>query len=81
MLLYKREQRMVPDNCTKYKQNHHILLQDITITLNIYEKLAIITQTWHRAKFYVTSISGPWYLHIQYEENPSSHHERMSKDG
>ena len=31
-------------------------------TLKIYEKIAIITQIWHRAKFYFTCISGPWYL-------------------
>ena len=29
-LFYKHEQRMEPDNCTKYEQNHHILLHDIT---------------------------------------------------
>ena len=30
-------------------------------THKIYEKIAI-TQIWHRAKFYLTCISGPWYL-------------------
>ena len=28
-------------------------------TLNIYETIAIITEMWHRAKFYFTCISGP----------------------
>ena len=31
-------------------------------TLKIYEKIAIISQIGHRAKFYFTCIYGPWYL-------------------
>ena len=31
-------------------------------TLEMYEKIAIINQIGHSAKFYFTSISGPWYL-------------------
>ena len=30
MLFYKHEQHIVPDTCTKYEQDHHILLCDIT---------------------------------------------------
>ena len=33
-------------------------------TLKSYEKIAIITQIWHKAKFYFTRISGVWYLII-----------------
>ena len=61
MLFYKDEQCILPDNCTKYEHNHHILLQDIS-TLKMYEKIAIITQIWYKAKFYFTDLSGPWYL-------------------
>ena len=48
MLFYKHEQRMVyvPDNCTKYEQNHHSLSKISQQTLKIYEKVAIITQIW-----------------------------------
>ena len=28
----------------------------------MYEKVAIITQIWHRAKHYLTSMSNAWYL-------------------
>ena len=53
MLFYKHEQGIVPDNCTKYEQNHHILLRDNTTnTQNLILKIAIITQILHRAKFY-----------------------------
>ena len=31
-------------------------------TLKIDEKIVIITQIWHKAKFYVIYISGTWYL-------------------
>ena len=53
-----------------------ILLQ----TLKIYENMAIITCTkiGHRVKFYITCISGPWYLIMV--ESPSSHHGRMCED-
>ena len=39
-------------------------------TLQIYEKFAIITQNWHKAKFCFTCFSGPLYLinGIQYEK-------------
>ena len=53
---YKHE--LVPDNCTEYEQNHHILLQDIT-ALKMYEKIAVITQIWHIAKFYLNCTSIP----------------------
>ena len=35
---------------------------EISQVLKSYEKIAIITQIWHRAKFYFTCINGPWYL-------------------
>ena len=38
MLFYKHKQHIVPDNCTKYEQNHHILLWDITTnTQNVWK--------------------------------------------
>ena len=51
-------------------------------TLKIYEKIDIITQIWHRAKFYFKCINGPWDLihSKQYEENPASHHSEKHKD-
>ena len=33
-----------------------------TLNIKFYEKIAIITQIWHRAKFYFTSIHGSWYM-------------------
>ena len=33
--------------------------------LKMYEQIAIITKHWHRAKFYFTHISSPWYLIIE----------------
>ena len=53
MLFYKHEQCIIPD--TKYEK----VSQQ---TLKIYEKMPTITQIWHRAKFYFTCISSPWYL-------------------
>ena len=47
---------MVPDYCSKYEDG------DITTKTKIYEKVAIVTQIWHQAKFYFTCISSPWYL-------------------
>ena len=49
MLLYKYEHRMMPNNCTKYEQNHHILFWYIpTNSLNLW-KMNIITQICHKA--------------------------------
>ena len=58
MLFYKHEQCMIPDNCTKYEQNHQIVLCDITTnTQNLWKHYHN-----YRAKFYFTCISSPWYL-------------------
>ena len=61
MIFYKHEQCMVPDNCTKYKQNT-TFFEISQQTLKIYEKIAIITQIWHKAKFYFICISSLCYL-------------------
>ena len=42
------------------------------------EKIALITQIWHRAKFYFTRMVPTHGL--QNEENPSSHHGGMHED-
>ena len=44
----KHEQCMIPDTCTKYEQNNHILHRDVSdTTLKIDLKIAINTQIWH----------------------------------
>ena len=49
--------------------------------LNIYEKIAIFTQIWHRAKFYFMYQRPVVPDHgTQYEESPSIHHGGMCED-
>ena len=48
--------------------------------LTNYQTMAIITQFWHRAKFYFTSISISWYL-IMVPNMKKIHHGRMCEDG
>ena len=43
---------IVVDHCTKYEQNHPIILQDITTNTAFLDKIALITLIWHRAKCY-----------------------------
>ena len=45
--------------------------------------MAIITQIWHRTKFYFTGISGPWYLIMvpSMKKNSASHHGGLCEDG
>ena len=84
MLFYKHEQHIVPDNCTKYEQNHHILLQDNTTNtqLKIDEKITIITQIWQsKILFYMNQRPLVPDHGIQYEENPASQHGGMHMDG
>ena len=58
----------VPDNCTKYelyparKKKITFLSEISQHAFKTDEKIAMITQNSHRAKFYFTSISGSWYL-------------------
>ena len=53
MLFYIHQQHMIPDYCTKYE--YQLILSDITQNKhNMYEKVSIITQPWHRAKCYFT---------------------------
>ena len=75
---------MVPDNGAKYEKNHQLYSFEISQqALKSGDKMAIITQIWNRAKFYFTCIQQPM-VHdhgMQYEENPSSYHDKMCKDG
>ena len=48
-------------NRSKLGDKQHILLCNITTTF-FFEKVAIITQIWHRAQSDFTSISITWYL-------------------
>ena len=63
ILFYKHKEQMVPDYCTKYEQNHCTLLWHITknTNKNMIKLPWVITQIWHRAKFYFMCISSPWY--------------------
>ena len=62
MLFYRHEQCILPDNCTKYKYNHHILWDITTNAQNVFKKVMIITQMWHSVKCYFTG--NTWYLII-----------------
>ena len=74
---------MVPDNCTKYEQNHHILLQYITTNT---QKLLINSHNYSN----LSQSQILFYMHeqpmvpdhgTQYEENPASHHGGILEDG
>ena len=45
----------------------------ISQVLQIYERIAIITQIWHRAKLYCTCISSAWYLIMVLNMNKINH--------
>ena len=84
MLLYKHEQCMVhvPDNCTKYEPNHHILLWDITTNAqNLWKKAHNYSNlAQSQIRFYMhqrTIVPGQ---SIEYEENPASHYGGIHKD-
>ena len=74
MLFYKHDQRIVSDNCTKYEQNHHTLLQDITTNTQNLQK---------NSNNYSNLAQRPMVPHhgTQYEYNPASHYERLHEDG
>ena len=73
---------LAPDNCTKYEQNHHILLQDITTnTQNVWKNshnYSNLTQS--QIVFYVHQRPMVPDHGTQYQKNSSSHHEGMRED-
>ena len=78
---------MLPDKCVpnmNTKKSPHSSLRYHNKHSKFRKQIAIITQIWHRAKFYFICISSPWYLIMVhctiYEENPSNHHGGMCKD-
>ena len=54
---------MVPDNCTKYEQNHPILLWDITIKTENLWKVAIITQIWKSQILFFSMVPSMKKIH------------------
>ena len=82
MLFYNHKQCTVPDNCTTYEQNHHILLQDNTInTQNL----------WRNSHYYSNLAQSQIVFYVneqplvpdhgtQYKENPASHNVGMHED-
>ena len=64
MIFYMQLQHMVPDYCTIYMNKINPLFSEISQLHKIYEKVAIhvITQIWHGAKCYFTSMSNAWHL-------------------
>ena len=82
MLFYLHQQHIVPDYCTKYEQNQHIL---IYITTNTYT-----CNLWKKCHNYSNLEQNQflYYVHQQpmvlnhgtkYEEKPSSHPEECVK--
>ena len=81
---YQHEQCMAPDNCTKYEQNHNILLCDIKTNIK-----NLLGKNGNNYSHLVPS-QFTFYMHwrpmvhdhgTQYEEDPFSHHEGMCTDG
>ena len=62
MLIYQHEQCIISDDATRYETIITFFSEISQQTLNIYEKLAIVSQMWQRGKFYFTHISSPWYM-------------------
>ena len=61
-IFYKHQSSIVVDYCTKYEYNQPIFPSAISQqTHKMYEQIVIITQIWHRTKFYFTCISNEWY--------------------
>ena len=70
------------DYCAKYEQNKLILFWDISTNVGI------ITQIWHRAKWYFACIGNKWYLitwpnmnkiHTFFSEIPQQIHKMNEK--
>ena len=80
MLLYKHKQCMVPDNCTKYEQNH---LWDIT-TLNLWKNVHSYSNlAQSQMLFYIhqwSMVPDHGTHTTQYEDNQSIHHGEMHGD-
>ena len=59
-VFYMSQQHMTSDYCTKYEWNQ-LIIENKKIPHQIhkmYEKVTIISQSWHRAKWYFTSTSN-----------------------
>ena len=89
---HKHEKCLVPDNCTKYEQNHHIRLWDITTlkillwnittnTANLWKNGYNYSNVAHR-HIIIYKYQQPMvpYHGTQYDENPSNHRREMHKD-
>ena len=65
-IFYMHQVSIVVDYITKYEQNQSTLFWDIACNKHITFKrnIAIITQIWHRAKYYFTCVRNTWYLII-----------------
>ena len=64
MLFYMHQQQMVPDyvpNMNKINPFFSEMSQQIH---KMYEQVAIITEIWHRARCYFTSMSNRWYMYL-----------------
>ena len=64
MLFHRHEQHKVPITVPNMNKITAFFSKISQQTLKMYDKIAIISQMCHRAKFYFTCTSGPRYLNL-----------------